>query len=205
MDEAGAERRCGGAAGLKWRRRCAGPLACAAFRWSPAPPRSVLTCPVRSGLGSLALWLLPMGDDAHSGSPFFTQMKHPDGFHSYFVHGIMSVCTPPPRRRPCRGDRDGGRPFCFFRSHRRRGAAVGRSGDTTDIAGPPLSCALGVLGCARATSHHWSPVLSLSLCYPPLPQFSYPSRTEDCPPNFPDWGTRVSHYTDWITERVIYE
>lgn len=60
-----------------------------------------------------------------SGSPFFTQMKHPDGYHSYFVHGIMS--------------------------------------------------------------------------------FSYPSPTEDCPPSFPDWGTRVSHYTDWITERVIYE
>lgn len=52
-------------------------------------------------------------------------------------------------------------------------------------------------------------VAGLRLCpflvIPPPAQFSYPSPTEDCPPSFPDWGTRVSHYTDWITERVIYE
>ncbi|GAB0489292.1 hypothetical protein MMPV_000509 [Pyropia vietnamensis] len=59
-----------------------------------------------------------------SGSPFFTQLKHPNGFHSYFVHAVMS--------------------------------------------------------------------------------FSYPSPTEDCPAYFPDWGTRVSYYTDWINARVIY-
>lgn len=54
----------GGAGGAVLRRRCAGPLAFAACRWSSAPSRSELTHPIRPDRGPLAFWLLPTGVDA---------------------------------------------------------------------------------------------------------------------------------------------
>lgn len=135
-------------------------------------------------------------------------MKHPDGYHSYFVHGIMSVRMPPRRTDDHAVARDtAGDPLVSL-------AHLGKGVLLWVVAGTPLTLHVrrppALLG-----RFSWTLVLrALFVAGPRLcpflvisrpAQFSYPSPTEDCPPSFPDWGTRVSHYTDWITERVIYE
>lgn len=72
----------------------------AAGLWRQSPCRSNLhLCPQRTDLYLLCLTFhAAYGKSClcslcapHSGSPFFTQKRHRDGFHSYFIHAIMSV------------------------------------------------------------------------------------------------------------------
>lgn len=128
-------------------------------------------------------------------------MKHPDGFHSYFVHGIMSVRLPPCRTGDHAVARDTAGDPLVSPNHLGRGVLL------WVVAGTPLT-----LHFRRPPALLWfswtlvaGPRLCPFLVISSPAQFSYPSRTEDCPPSFPDWGTRVSYYTDWITQRVIYE
>lgn len=188
-------------------RRLATMLVCPVLQFTDA------SLSIRSHPGPLLLRCSHLWGGRRSGSPFFTQVKHPDGFHSYFVHAIMSVRSPSPRRGTHPAVSASNVSWCppsmFFplRAMGNRAALLfwfGAHAPLTlpvPLTLPPTHC-LAPLWCVVSP-----PDCPFAAAPPPPPpsQFSYPSRTEDCPANFPDWGTRVSFYADWIIARVIYE